>query len=189
MSATGFTGGVQAGYNWQTNNFVYGLETDFGAFNLRGSRQGSGVYPVGGPGVVAGTAYTVGSSFDTDWLFTFRGRLGWALPSGLMIFATGGLALTNVAVGNSFSDNFIGGASESASTSKLKTGLALGVGAEWALNNRWTVKAEYLRVDFGKLTTTGTISNVSALPGYAQGISTTADLTGDIVRLGVNYRF
>lgn len=114
MTSTGFTGGVQAGYNWQTNNFVYGLETDFGAFNLRGSRQGSAAYPVGGPGLGFPSAYTVGSSFDTDWLFTFRGRLGWALPSGLMIFATGGVAVTHLTVANSFSDDFGGGASESA---------------------------------------------------------------------------
>lgn len=189
MTSTGFTGGVQAGYNWQTNNFVYGLETDFGAFNLRGSRQGSAVYPTFGPMVGPPNAYTVGSSFDTDWLFTFRGRLGWALPSNLMIFATGGLALTNLTVGHSFRDNVVGGASESASTSKLKAGWALGAGLEWALTNRWTVKAEYLHVDFGKLTAAGTITNVSVGAAYSQGISTTADLSGDIVRLGVNYRF
>lgn len=66
------------------------------------------------------------------------------------------------------------------------TGWVLGAGLEWALTNRWTVKAEYLHVDFGTLTVSGVITNDG---GYSQGISTTADLTGDIVRLGVNYRF
>jgi len=31
-SPNGFTGGLQAGYNWQAGSAVYGLETDFNAF-------------------------------------------------------------------------------------------------------------------------------------------------------------
>jgi outer membrane immunogenic protein len=45
--ASGFTGGIQAGYNLQNNNLVYGLEIDFGALRLRGSRQVSAAYPAG----------------------------------------------------------------------------------------------------------------------------------------------
>lgn len=35
-SVSGFTGGIQGGYNWQLNNFVAGVEADFGYFGLRG---------------------------------------------------------------------------------------------------------------------------------------------------------
>jgi outer membrane immunogenic protein len=84
---------LQADYNFQVNNFVYGVEADFGALNLEASRQGSGVWPVGFPPA----AFTTGSSVSTDWLFTTRARLGWA-TSNVLIYATAGLALTDLRV-------------------------------------------------------------------------------------------
>ena len=37
MQSTGFTGGVQAGYNWQSGTLVNGVEADIGALSLRKS--------------------------------------------------------------------------------------------------------------------------------------------------------
>src|SRR5436190_13780605 len=69
---SGFTGGGQAGYNWQAGNFVYGAELDFGAFHLKGSRSATSNY--GGFFAVSPfNIYTIGSTFETDWLFTARG--------------------------------------------------------------------------------------------------------------------
>jgi outer membrane immunogenic protein len=100
------------------------------------------------------------------------------------------LALTRLTVANSFSDNVVAppGAAESASESKLKLGWTLGAGLEWAQNNDWTVKAEYLYIDFGKVTAAGLIFNPTP-PGYGQGISTSSDLTAHVARIGVNRRF
>ena len=68
---SGLVGGVQAGYNWQTGAFVWGVETDFqlsgGTGNFRGSRPGI---------VVIGTA-------DNEWFGTIRGRLGYAVDRWL----------------------------------------------------------------------------------------------------------
>jgi outer membrane immunogenic protein len=196
IKGSGFTGGVQAGYNWQSNNLVYGLEADFGAFNLSGSRRASANYPVaaGGGGPTTANVYTVGSSFDTDWLFTFRGRLGWTLSPNLLVYATGGWAVTDLKVSNSFSDDYIGGgatqgAVENASKSTFKSGAVVGGGLEWALGNRWTVKGEYLYLNFGKVIASGVISNAGQGAGYAQALSTSSDMTAHVARLGVNYKF
>jgi len=183
ITDSGFTGGIQAGYNWQINYLVYGLETDFGALKLNGSRQASGLYGAGSPFVGAGNSYTVGSSFETDWLFTFRGRFGFALPSNLLAYVTGGLALTRIGINNSFRDS-VGGV-ETASGSGQKTGWTVGGGLEWAISKHWTVKGEYLYLNFGQVTTSGIIR----VGAYAQGISTSADLTAQVARLGVNYKF
>lgn len=190
MNNAAFSGGIQAGYNWQTSKVVYGLETDFGSFRLSGSRNGSGVY-ASTVGALAGNPYTIGSSFGADWLFTLRGRLGTVVMPNLLVYATGGLALTRLTVSNSFSDqnsintpNF-----ESASSTSMKTGWVLGGGAEWALSNNWTVKGEYLYVDFGKVTATGIIGDGTGPGGYAQGISTSSNLSAQIARVGVNYKF
>jgi len=192
MSAGGVTGGVQAGYNLQHGNFVYGVEADFGAFSLKGARQAAAGYL---PGVTVGppASFVIGSSFSTDWLLTVRGRLGLALPSEMLLYATGGLAVTELTVTNFFGDNFFpppATVSESARASKVKAGFAIGGGLEKALGNHWSVKGEYLFVDFGKVTVAGFIASPGiGLGAYAQGLSTSADLTAHIARVGVNYRF
>ena len=184
-SSSKFTGGIQAGRNWQTGNFVYGVEADFGAFNIRGSRSGSGVYTGGG------AAFTVTNSFSTDWLLTARGRIGWA-ASGWLVYATGGLAMSRVEVANSFSDdNALGGfsgATGSASASKTKVGWTLGGGLEYALTRNWSLKGEYLYVDLGSLSTLGTVSHLGFV-GYTNALGVSTSLTAHVARLGANYRF
>lgn len=188
MTADGFTGGIQAGYNWQGPSLIYGLETDFDAFHLHGTRQGTGAYPVTYIPVTAGTAFAVNSSFSTDWLYTFRGRIGLPVSSNLMAYATGGLALTRIGVDTSFSDSNFPAATGSANGSETKAGGVIGGGVEWAVSANWSVKAEYLFMDFGKVTATGTISNPGGF-GYTQGISTSSDLTAQVARIGINRRF
>jgi outer membrane immunogenic protein len=190
ISDTAFTGGIQFGYNWQVSNWVYGIETDFGSFNLRGSRSGRGGY-VSDPGFAGllGQTFTVNSAFSTDWLYTLRGRIGWSFAPNFLAYATGGMALTQLKVSNGFSDNVFPGASESASGSTTKVGWALGGGLEWALTRNWSVKGEYLHVNFGTVTANGTIINPQIVPAYAQGLSTSTDLSANIARIGVNYRF
>jgi outer membrane immunogenic protein len=187
ITDTGFTGGLQAGYNFQRNNMVYGLETDYGAFKLNGSRLGSGRY-LTTVGPAPGDAYTMGSSFSANWLFTLRGRLGTVVMPNLMVYATGGLALTRLTVGNAYTDQagLANMGAGSSSSSAAKTGWVLGGGLEWALTNNWSVKGEYLYVDFGKVTTT---LNMSDPGGYAQAISTSSGLSAHVARAGINYRF
>ncbi|HZT26387.1 MAG TPA: outer membrane protein [Pseudolabrys sp.] len=182
IHASGFTGGLQLGYNWQVNSWILGVETDFGAFHLRGSRQGDGTFPT------SGTPFTVNSAVSSDWLYTLRGRVGATVMPNLLAYATGGLALTRLKVNESYSDSNIPPGTGSLTAADTKTGWALGGGLEWALSNAWSVKVEYLHVDFGKVTASGGVFNPS-LGGYGQGISTSADLTAEIARAGVNFKF
>ena len=70
-----------------------------------------------------------------------------------MVFATGGLAATRLRVSNTFTDsNVAPGLLETASVSKRLTGWTMGGGFEKALSNRWTIKVEYLYVQFGGAT-------------------------------------
>jgi outer membrane immunogenic protein len=188
MSGSGFTGGGQLGYNWQINNVVYGLETDFGAFKLDGSRQASAHYPVGVGIVSPAYIFTVGSSFNTNWLFTARGRLGWT-SSNMLFYGTGGLALTRLEVSQFFTDTNTPPFAMGGSNAATKVGWTLGGGVEWALNKNWSAKAEYLYVDFGSVTVNSTGTGTYAGTGYSQAISTSADLTAHIARVGVNYKF
>jgi outer membrane immunogenic protein len=181
MSGSGFTGGIQAGYNWQTSNIVYGLEVDFGAFSIDAKRQVTGSFP---GGFLAGQ-FTITNSADADWLFTARGRYGWVF-SNVLAYVTGGLAVTQITTANTYSDTGFGfTANGNASATRL--GWTLGGGLEWALGKNWTIKTEYLYLDFGKVDATGSIN-----PGgwaYTQAINTSVDLTAHIARAGVNFKF
>jgi outer membrane immunogenic protein len=182
LSDSGFTGGVQAGFNWQASNIVYGLEVDFGSFNIGAARQTTATFPVWGP-----STYTLTNSADTDWLFTARGRYGWAF-SNVLAYATGGLAVTRIRTANSYLDDafFVPHTSGDWRASATKLGWTLGGGLEWALSSNWTVKAEYLYLDFGSVNAPGMIVDDAS---GSQAISTSVDLTAHITRAGINFKF
>jgi outer membrane immunogenic protein len=133
---------------------------------------------------LTGSTYTIGSELSTDWLATVRGRVGFA-QSNWLLYATGGLAITRMTVANSFSDNVGAGARESSSESKVKTGFAVGAGAEVALTSNWSIKFEYLYLDFGRVSTSGRV----VLGGYSNSLGVSSDLTAHMGRVGFNYKF
>ena len=183
INKSGFTGGVTAGYNWQINNAVLGVETDFNYFGIKGSSTRTAVYPC----CVAHT-FTVNSSKSTDWLWTLRGRVGFLVTPALLLYGTGGLAVADLKASYLFTDTFAA-ASESASISSTRYGWTAGVGGEYALLNGWSIKAEYLYVDLGRASTTSTNLTTSAGPFPAHVFTHTVDLRSNIGRVGINYKF
>jgi outer membrane immunogenic protein len=186
LSSTGFTGGAQGGYNWQLGNIVFGGEGDFGAFDLSKSVSSSGAFPV----TFLGNAYSLNESMSTDWLATLRGRLGILVAPQLLLYGTAGVALTDFKFSSSYSDNAIGfgfpGGTGYGSKSGVRTGWTVGGGGEWLLHGGWSVKAEYLYVDFGSESITVPTSNTAA---YAQTMHVDAGLNASLARVGLNYRY
>jgi len=72
---SGIAGGVQAGYNFQSGQFVFGAETDI---------QLSGADDTFAPW-----------KFSNPWFGTLRGRAGVAF-NNILVYGTGGLAYGNV---------------------------------------------------------------------------------------------
>ena len=189
QSSGGFAGGVQVGNNWQSGAVVFGVEADVGTFKFSAAQETRVLPP--NPGTLTGLTSTVGTTVDTDWLVTLRGRLGWSVSSNLLVFVTGGGALTQMRVANSYSDNVLalGGTrngSGGGSQSEAKIGWTIGGGGEMALNRNWSLKAEYLYLDFGTVTAKGTFAGQSRGPN---SLDTSADLTAHIARVGINYKF
>src|SRR5208337_3578982 len=74
-SNTGFIGGGQAGYNWQTGAFVLGVETDFDGSSLSRSRNIIGptfIDPING----GSDFFTANGKISLDWLGSTRARVG-----------------------------------------------------------------------------------------------------------------
>ena len=192
VSPNGFTGGIEAGYNWQAGNWVWGIETDFQAFDLSGSATSTGAYPCCAP-----ATFAVASKVSTSWLFTARPRLGFA-SNNWLFYATGGVAVADLKGNFAFSDNcgsVVGcngpgfpNAAEAAAFSTTKTGYTVGGGIEAGIGGGWTLKGEYLFVDLGS-STVGGLMTPQLFNSNTNPFTHSADLRANIVRAGLNYRF
>lgn len=179
--ATGEEYGIQAGYNWQVANWVFGLEADINKLGVHGSsQQFPGIDPGKGPDL---------ASSRYDWLGTARGRVG--VTSGPALFyATGGLAYGQVY--HEYLQGFATPNNPSFRMSENRVGWTVGGGAEFAVSQHWSVKAEYLYVNLGNshLDISGVLFGGNG--GTASPVGTSFQHFNNnlnIVRLGANYRF
>jgi outer membrane immunogenic protein len=176
LKTAGFTGGGQAGYNYQLQNFVLGAEADLNYTGLRQTRVSG---PFGEPACSV-VVCTVTQSYNADWLATVRGRAGFA-SNAWLIYATGGLAIAEVRR----SDVFVLPTSiNAASDRSMLTGWTAGIGVEWAFAPNWSVKAEYLYVDLGSASYTLTNATLPAATFQVDH-----RLTENVGRIGINYHF
>src|SRR5271157_5380127 len=127
-SKSGFIGGGQAGYNWQTGAFVLGVETDFDWTSLSGSKSVIG--PTFATATGASDWFSASGSAKLNWLGSTRLRVGFvATPDNrLMFYGTGGFAYG----GGSGHLNVYDAANNwywsSGSNSTTRTGWTLGAG-------------------------------------------------------------
>jgi len=117
-STSGLIGGVFGGYNFQKENWVFGLDTDFS---------------ISGAGADVG-----GADFDLDTLSTARVRVGYAFDR-VLPFVTGGLAY-------SFTDLNNAGALV-ADDSDVVFGWTAGAGVEYAATDNVHFRVQYNYVD------------------------------------------
>jgi outer membrane immunogenic protein len=181
VNSSSVTGGLTAGYNWQVNHAVLGLEGDINYFGVKGSATGSAGYPCCAP-----TGFTVSSQVSADWLATIRGRIGFLAAPTWLLYATGGAAIAEVKGNFNFTDTFAA-ATESAAFRDTRLGWTAGVGTEYAVGGGWSLKAEYLYVDLGRSTVTSTNLLGGAFPTNV--FTHSVDLKSNIARVGVNYKF
>lgn len=212
-SKAGFIGGVHIGYNHQINNFVVGIEADFMGTSVSNTNSvtfATAGYEVGFAVLTPGyQATTLSNKVEQNWLGTVRLRAGMVFDR-LFIYGTGGLAYGNVKstvtmsreaqyyVTSEFGEAAVN--SWSASRSKTNFGYALGAGAEYALSANWTIRAEYLYYNLGKVSSavSGTIGgepaplNFNGYYNYYQtdlSASSSTKVSGNIVRAALSYKF
>lgn len=201
----GVLGGFQAGYNWQFNQSgLIGAEADFAWTSMRG--QATSTFLMQPLLFPPGTS-TFRASEEVKWFGTVRGRLGWLPTSQLLIYGTAGFAygrvnedvvLNGQAGSNLGLGGFIHNCGNPAeaprcyvgSSSRIATGWAAGAGLEHALGNNVSIKAEYLYVNLGDVTTNAAVSPLLVGPNQTAS-SFTASHREDfhVARVGVNYRF
>lgn len=178
----GVFGGFQIGSNYQTNSgIVLGVEADVSIGDVGKEWGGATVndpYYGEDKSVLSGTV---------------RGRVGYAMGNFLP-YVTGGLAWSQnehtlgcdadrvaVTLG---CQNKIGGTAFENEVDDTTLGFVVGAGAEYALSESWSVKAEYLYTDFGDENDV-----FIADPNYPLAGDRTFENHTHAVNVGVNYRF
>jgi outer membrane immunogenic protein len=163
---TGFYAGLNLGYDWGSVS-----NSGLSPSGVSGGAQGgfnwqTGSIVLGGETdlQLTGASDSAGPfKFSNPWFGTLRGRAGYAV-NNILFYATGGLAYGS-------------GKAEGLGLSESHTavGWTAGGGIEVGLTPRWRAKAEYLHVDLG--------AQNYAITGLSH------EITANVLRLGVNFRF
>ena len=178
ITSVGPIGGLQAGFNYELPFFhiVAGVEIDNSASGIRGQTTVNGTLGSGAPATAL-----FGSKFED--FGTARLRLGYALGRFLP-YLTGGFTYGTIETFYSVSTPgfFSAGASTATRSGVLPHVGALGIGAEYAITQSFTVKVEYL-YDF--INARPVVFNPVA--GSSIQFNTRTDY--HIGRVGLNYKF
>jgi outer membrane immunogenic protein len=186
--AEGIIGGAQIGYDWPPiSRWVLGIEADFQGSGLKASGSTASTYTILVPGPVPIGSGTIDVSHTEklSWFGTVRGRVGYALTDGLMLYGTGGLAYGRIETSLATTTVFFSATStESFSDSTIKAGWAAGAGIQGIVATlpHWSWKVEYLHIDLG--TVENTFSDITFDAATVQH-----KVVDDIVRVGLDYRF
>jgi outer membrane immunogenic protein len=127
----GVIAGGQLGYNWQMDSWLLGAEAD-----IQWSDQSDEIKnPPGFDDLARATV-------DVQWFGTVRARLGVDFDRALL-YATGGLAYGDVKYD-------VDDQGTTGNDTNTQWGWTAGLGAEYAITDMFTVKAEWLHVDLGE---------------------------------------
>jgi outer membrane immunogenic protein len=173
FAVSGALFGGTAGFNYQINHLVLGLEGDLSWADIKGSAHD---LP---PRVGINSDPLINSNTNQHWLDTARGRLGWAADRWL-VYATGGVAVTSV---EAFIDaSAVVPPAVSPDITQTRSTWTAGAGIEYAFAGPWSAKLEYLYMDFGK-------QSLFPTGEFLDYAGRSLSLSENVVRVGVNYRF
>jgi outer membrane immunogenic protein len=176
----GLLAGGQVGCNLQSGLLVYGLEGDVDDFHSNPWFSNDSLTLSDGV-----TPFTIKQSLTTNYLATIRPRIGVAADRNLA-YLTAGAAFTRVSYLETYVDGAAPPGAGSAAGSKSLAGWVAGAGWEYAFADRWTFRAEYLYAGFSRVNALGTITDAASGANALRG---SGDLTVQLLRAGVNYRF
>jgi outer membrane immunogenic protein len=175
FSLSGFTGGAQAGCNYQVGNWVWGIEGDWSKMNKEGQ-----AFELLAP------AYSY--KISESWLATARARLGYAVTDKWLWYVTGGGAWARVNASN-FCTTLTATAcavippfGTGVNQSNNASGWTVGAGTEYALGYGWSIKSEFLYVQLSRSAFFSPATPV-ALAEYD------TKMNNYIFRFGMNYKF
>jgi outer membrane immunogenic protein len=167
--ADGWMAGVVGGYNFQSGNWVYGVELDASWASMKGSAVND--FNITVPGVNGGAPFDLDQvqKSNINQLYLARARLGYSIGN-VLAFVAGGAAAANVQ-----SDFVVTafGQSVFSSDSEYHFGYTVGAGLEYKIASNWNARIEYMYIGFNDK--------------IHEGVGHSLDQ--QVVRGGITYRF
>jgi len=175
-SRTGFLGGGQVGYNFQSGWAVFGVQADVAGLDVKGTTP---------------CLTVLSCTAKSDWLGTATGRIGGVVADKMQVYVKGGAAWLHTTHTVTIPAAGIGGIGTGTSSSVEMTsfGWLLGLGAEYAFSPNWSAFLEYDYIEFDKKST---VLDLSTLGGLGAGAVTgNVDFKNklSIAKVGLNYKF
>jgi outer membrane immunogenic protein len=180
INLSGMLGGGGIGCNYQVGAWVFGIEGDWSVTNKDGQ-----AFETAFPGFRL--------QVTESWLATARGRIGYTVTDKWLWYVTGGGAWARVRENNfscalagppvAFTGQCLSAANTlTAQQTNILSGWTVGLGTEYMLGYGWSIKSEFLYVQFSRDTffTATTPVALSAFDTKVQDY---------IFRFGMNYRF
>ena len=183
-NATGGVFGAQAGYNWQIQNWLIGIETDIqwahasSTAAIALANTGTGFVPFNGQ-----------ASSQLNWFGTTRARLGVLVTPPWLLYTTGGVAYGSI--DRTWTANFPATAQLVTGTNKETAfGWTVGAGTEWMLAPNWILGAEYLYIKFSShdFTATG-LGSIGCTALNCNFNVHSSGLSASIARVKLSYKF
>jgi outer membrane immunogenic protein len=174
---SGFLGGGQIGYNYQSGWTVFGIQADIAGVDVKGTTP---------------CLTLLSCRAKSDWLATATGRIGGVVSDKTLVYAKGGAAWLNtthsvtIPAGGGLGGLGGLGVGTTSSTENTSFGWLVGAGVEYAFSPNWSTFVEY---DYMEFDTKKATLDLSALGGAG----TTADVAFknklSIAKIGINYKF
>jgi outer membrane immunogenic protein len=168
---------------------VLGIEADIDGAGITGSVNTCATATTGG---IAGCQT---SSSRLNDFGTLRGRVGYAW-NNVLLYGTGGFAWgqnsvthTGTCVGAGCPGVTLPFTSTAPSTTSTFAGWAAGAGAEWAFLPNWTLRVEYLHLQFDNVGESYVFTGTAAGFPFTTTSHVSANIGVDVARVGVNYLF
>ena len=170
--------GGHAGYNWQFDRAVAGLELDLSVASIRGSAQVQYSVPP--------ETFTESRAPEIEALGSIRARLGWSPIDSVLFYGTAGLGWERISTVSGFASSAPAGSLTSSTYNAAdRFGWVGGAGAEILLpGGNWIGRLEYLHYGFGAIARSGVITNTAGTTLFGAG-----DHGVDVLRAGVSYKF
>lgn len=180
--------GLQLGYHWALNSYIFGIEADVNPSTLKSTECRASMYP--DPACSFWHGYMNVAS-ETKYKGSLRLKMGYAF-SDLMVYVTGGLASVKTSNtldihcpdGCGLSDDIAYAGTQAISQNKLRA--TYGLGGEYAIDKHWRIGADYLFFKSPALTQSLTHSTASYGP---QVITSSISNKYELLRVRLIYGF
>ena len=185
-----FIGGLQAGYDYQINHWVVGLEVNYDPATQATGSQTSSVASV--PGDYDGNGTSITQTLYQSWDFTVRPRVGYVINK-FLFYVSGGFALAKINYSSATDWNNTDGdlINNNTTISAALPGWTVGAGVEWKfVPNHWSLDTQYLYQGFEQFSSTNSITSTNLIqPDPNAAVSQKGIFSSNVLMVGINYIF